>query len=120
MISVRFLALLSTLLLVVGALLVGEAIHSGVVTGEYAVTSPYVVLRAVVGAVFIALGYRFRTPVDEYVATPSDADRSARTSGDADATSDDGASGGTGEFDPEVSPLGGDGLEHVETDDDEE
>lgn len=112
MISVRFLSMLSTVLLVVGALLVGEALHGGVVEGTYALTSPYVVVRVVLGGIFIALGYRFRAPVDEYVTTPSDAaDRSDRR---ADESPDPDQSG---EFDPEMSPLGGDGLEHVDTED---
>lgn len=124
MTSLRFLALLSTVLLVVGALLVGEAIHAGVVTGTYDVTSPYVVLRVLVGAVFIALGYRFRTPTEEYVATPS-ADRPERATDDADSSADAtnspaDATDNSGEFDPAMSPLGDDGLEHVETDDDDE
>ncbi|NEU56720.1 hypothetical protein [Halorussus sp. MSC15.2] len=111
MLSVRFLAMLSTFLLVVGALLVGEALHGGVVTGEYAVTSPWVVLRVVLGGLFIVLGYRFRTPTEEYVAMPSD--EPDRSGGTPDESTDPDR---TGEFDPEMSPLGGDGLEHVESD----
>lgn len=108
-ISVRFLAMLSTVLLVVGALLVGEAIHGGVVQGTYDLTSPWVVLRVVLGSIFIALGYRFKTPTEEYVATPSDGpDQSNRTT-DQSPDPDQ-----TGDFDPEMSPLGGDGLEHVD------
>ncbi|UPV73589.1 hypothetical protein M0R89_13700 [Halorussus limi] len=112
MISARFLAMLSTLLLVVGALLVGEALHGGVVTGEYAVTSPYVVLRVVLGGVFIALGYRFQSPVESYVEMPSGEPDRSRESSEGSPDPD-----GSGEFDPEMSPLGGDGLDHVDADD---
>lgn len=101
---VQVLTVLSTVLLVVGAVLVGDAIHVGVVAGTAPVTSPAVVLRFVLGVVFLALGLRFRTPPEEYVTTPSDVE-SSRTTGDDDPD--------TGEFDPEVSPLGGDGLERV-------
>ncbi len=110
--------MLSTVLLVVGALLVGEAIHGGVVNGTYALTSPWVVLRVVVGGLFIALGYRFRTPTEEYVAMPSG--ESHRREGSGDESPDpDGTGDRTGDFDPEMSPLGGDGLEHVDADADD-
>ncbi|UPV99637.1 hypothetical protein M0R88_14075 [Halorussus gelatinilyticus] len=115
MTSVRLLAMLSTVLLVVGALLVGEALHGGVVTGEFAVTSPYVVLRIILGGIFIALGYRLRSPVEEYVDMPSgEPNRSGR---DDEQSPDPDQSG---EFDPEMSPLGGGGLDHVDADEREE
>lgn len=107
--------MVSTLLLVVGALLVGEAIHAGVVTGEYAVSSPYVVLRAVLGSVAIALGYRLQSPVEEYVAMPSDEPDPSEASNDQSPAAEQ-----SGEFDAAVSPLGDDGLEHVDTDDRDE
>lgn len=119
--SARLLALLSTVLLVVGALLVGEAIHGGVVTGTHPVTSPWVVLRLVVGAVFIALGYRFQTPADACTVTPSAeptrSDQQRADAGTGDASTGD--AGEASEFDSDLSPLGNDGLEHVETDDEE-
>ncbi len=102
--------MLSTVLLVVGALLVGEALHGGVVQGTYRLTSPYVVLRVILGSIFIALGYRFKTPAEEYVSTPSD--QPTRSDREDDSPDPD----QTGEFDPEMSPLGGDGLEHVDGD----
>ena len=112
--------MVSTILLVVGALLVGEALHGGVVTREFAVTSPYVVLRILLGGVFIALGYRLRSPVEEYVEMPSG---EPSRSGDATAESPDAdespSADRSGEFDPELSPLGGDGLEHVDADEDD-
>lgn len=107
-ISVRFVALVSTFLLVTGALLVGDALHGSVVTGQYPVSSPAAVLRAVAGVVCIALGYRLKTPPSEYTSLPSD----AVTDGDSDASEAD-----HGDFDPEMSPLGEDGLEAVDGDD---
>jgi hypothetical protein len=101
--------MLSTVLLVVGALLVGEALHGGVVQGTYRLTSPYVVLRVILGSIFIALGYRFKTPAEEYVSTPSDRPTRSEQLDDSSPDPDQ-----TGEFDPEMSPLGGGGLEHVD------
>ncbi len=112
--------MLSTLLLVVGALLVGEALHGGVVTREFAVTSPYVVLRILLGGVFIALGYRLRSPVEEYVEMPSgEPSRSGDASGEPPDADESPTADPSGEFDPEMSPLGGDGLEHVDADEDD-
>ena len=104
--------MVSTTLLVVGALLVGEALHGGVVTGQAPLTSPYVVVRVVLGGIFIALGYRFQTPVEDYVDVPSGEPNRSRESEESSPDPDQ-----SGDFDPEMSPLGGDGLEHVETDD---
>ncbi|WP_135851371.1 hypothetical protein [Halorussus salinus] len=112
--------MVSTTLLVVGALLVGEALHGGVVTREFAVTSPYVVIRILLGGVFIALGYRLRSPVEEYVEMPSgEPSRSGDASNDSPATDQSQEADRSGEFDPELSPLGGDGLEHVDADEDD-
>lgn len=97
MVSLRAKAALSTLLLVVGALLVGDALNGSVVTGTYGVTTPAFVLRVLVGAVAIVLGYRLRTPVEDYVATPSD-----------DPETADPETGEGTEFDPELSPVGAD------------
>ena len=106
MISVRYLALLSTLFLVTGALLVGDALHGSVVTNQYPVTSPAALVRAVVGLVFIAVGYRFQTPASEYASVPSE--ESPRTDGQDDATE--------GDFDPEMSPLSDDEFENLDPD----
>lgn len=96
MVSQRLRAALSTLLLVVGALLVGDALHGGVVTGQYGVTTPAFVLRILIGVPAIAGGYELRTPVDQYVAMPSD-----------ETSTSDPETGGSTEFDPELSPVGG-------------
>lgn len=120
--SARLSALLSTVLLVVGALLVGEAIHGGVVTGARPLGSPWVVLRAAVGLAFVALGYRFRTPVEEYVAAPSGGpDRSERKSDESPRSAEESPDAAdVGEFDADVSPLGEDGLEHVDAEESSE
>lgn len=106
MISVRYLALLSTFFLVTGALLVGDALHGSVVTGQYPVTSPAAVVRMVVGLVCIAIGYRFQTPASEYTPVPSE--ESPRTE-----TQDDAAEG---DFDPEMSPLSDEQFEELDAD----
>lgn len=103
--------MLSTLLLVTGALLVGQSLHGSVVTGEYAVTSPWAVLRAAAGLAFIALGYRFKTPPSEYASLPSDESGGGERSGD-DASE-------SGDFDPELSPLSDEQFENLESADDE-
>jgi xanthosine utilization system XapX-like protein len=105
-ISVRYLALLSTFFLVTGALLVGDAIHGSVVTGQYPVTSPAAVVRAVVGLVCIAIGYRFQTPTSEYTSVPSES--STRADERADTVEED--------FDPEMSPLSDEQFENLDAD----
>lgn len=109
MISVRYLALLSTFFLVTGALLVGDALHGSVVTGQYPVTSPAALVRAVVGLVCIAIGYRFQTPTSEYTSVPSESSGSADDQGDASE----------GDFDPEMSPLSDEQFENLDADEEQ-
>lgn len=108
MVSTRFLGVISTSMLVVGALSIGQALHLSVVTGEVGVTSTPVVVYGVAGVVAIAIGYRARKPIAEEYALTSDArergeherrERSPSAGGDGPAD-DDSA------FDPAVSPLG--------------
>lgn len=123
MVSTRLLGVLSTALLVVGALSVGQALHLSVVTGEFGYTAFPVVLYGVVGVVAIALGYRARKPIAEEYALTSDArergeherraerDRPGSATGGAGSAGDAGSTGGAepaGEssFDPSMSPLG--------------
>lgn len=111
MVSTRFLGLLSTVFLVVGALAVGQALHLTVVTGQVTYSSPAFVLQFVVGLVCIALGYRARRPVAESYDLTSD-DRERERDGEA-GRSGGKSSGATAaasesaEFDPAMSPLGG-------------
>lgn len=94
----------STLFLVTGALLVGDALHGSVVTAQYPVTSPAAILRAVAGVVAIALGYRLQTPASEYASMPSDES--------IEQTNEEGD-----EFDAEMSPLSDEEFEDLEADD---
>lgn len=96
--------MLSTFFLVTGALLVGDALHGSVVTAQYSVTSPAAIVRAVVGVVAIALGYRLQTPASEYAAMPSDEP--------VKQTDEE-----NGEFDAEMSPLSDEQFEDLEADD---
>lgn len=111
MASPRLYGLLSTLLLVVGALAVGQALHLTVVTGRASYASPAFVLQFGIGLVLIALGYRARRPVAEAYGLASD-EREGDPGGGS-RSSDSGATTGycrrtdeEAEFDPSVSPLG--------------
>ncbi|ESP89406.1 hypothetical protein [Candidatus Halobonum tyrrellensis] len=119
MVSIRFLRLVSTVLLVVGALAFGDALHRTVVTGELPITSPLMVFYYVFGAASILLGYRTRQPVGRAYALgsdeeresagrddPSAADRGAGAGVDGETRRED-ERGDDGEFDPAMSPLGG-------------
>lgn len=102
--SLQLKALSSTVLLVVGALIVGDALNGSVVTARYPITSPAAVIRFVGGAIMIYLGYRFKTPLEEYIATPSE-------------TENEDVEEPEGEFDPELSPIGGDAPRGADEDD---
>lgn len=109
MVSTRLLGLVSTVLLVVGALLVGQGFHLSLVAGEIAVTSASFALHLVVGTVLIALGYRARGPVAEAYDLTSDESGGGDEHDTASSTrAADGLSraGEDAEFDPSVSPLG--------------
>ena len=109
--STRFYGLLSTVLLVVGALAVGQALHLTVVTGQVSYTSPAFVLQFGIGLVLVALGYRARRPVAERYDLTSD-DRGgdtgerASSSGDRATNASAHGPGEDAEFDPSMSPLG--------------
>lgn len=100
----------STFFLVTGALLVGDALHGSVVTGQYPVTSPAAVLRGVAGLVFVGLGYRLQVPASEYASTSSN--ESVRETDESEAGTSDG-----GDFDPELSPLSDEEFEELDADD---
>jgi hypothetical protein len=91
------LSWLSSLALVLGALLVGDAINGAIVTSQYPVTAPAAVLRVLFGIVLIWLGARVRTP-PEYVPSEGSEDESASEAPEPGAKDH--------EFDPELSPLG--------------
>ncbi|QLG26441.1 hypothetical protein HUG10_02305 [Halorarum halophilum] len=109
--STRLYGLLSTVLLVVGALAVGQALHLAVVTGQVSITSPAFVLTFVVGLVLVALGYRARRPVAEQYDLTSDerGDHTDERPGSSDDGPTDTSAHGPDretEFDPSMSPLG--------------
>jgi len=120
MVSTRFLGVVSTAMLVVGALSIGQALHLSVVTGEVALTSTPVVVYGVAGVVALAVGYRARRPIAEEYALTSDArergehEQSGRDRGAASSPRDRSAAGADAEerasdgaeFDPAMSPLG--------------
>jgi hypothetical protein len=108
MVSTRFLGVISTAMLVVGALSIGQALHLSVVTGELGLTATPVVVYGVAGVVAIAIGYRARKPVAESYALTSDArergehERRDRSSPVGEGEQDDSDAA----FDPAMSPLG--------------
>lgn len=101
MVSKRTLVFVSTLCLLFGALLVGDALHGAVVTDQYTITSPAAVFRLVFGVAAIAVGYRLRVP-------PEDRMNGSRTgdSTGADANEDEA-------FDPEDTPLDETSMERL-------
>ena len=76
MVSKHALAFASTLCLLLGALLVGDALHGAVVTNQYAITSPAAVFRSVFGVLLIGIGYRLRVPPEDRLDSSQSTDRS--------------------------------------------
>lgn len=93
--SPRLQGWLSTFLLVLGALLFGDAIHGAVTTSQFALTSPAAVLRFLFGTALMVVGYRLQTPIGEYVDTASERPEPGQ---------EEAAEGG--EFQPDLSPVG--------------
>ncbi|WP_117591867.1 hypothetical protein [Haloprofundus halophilus] len=92
--------LISTVLLVTGALVFGEALHQSVVAGEASLSSQPILLALALGTVLIALGYWVRVPLDELTReTSSSRSESAGDDALGDAPADS-------EYDPRLSPLG--------------
>ncbi|UIO98461.1 hypothetical protein Hbl1158_07760 [Halobaculum sp. CBA1158] len=122
MVSTRLLGVISTSMLVVGALSIGQVFHLTIVTGEVSFTATPVVVYGVAGVIAIAIGYRARRPVAEEYALTSDArergeherERGRSPSSPSDSSTpsgeetDDGSdTDGTDDaFDPAMSPLG--------------
>jgi hypothetical protein len=102
MVSVRLLGMVSTVLLLVGALLVGEALHVTFVQGQVSVTSVTFLGPLVLGSVLLLLGYRARAPVAQAYDLTSDSEESP-SGPKTDAPRADDAED---EYDPELSPLG--------------
>ncbi|WP_435064025.1 hypothetical protein [Halobaculum sp. EA56] len=112
MVSTRLLGVVSTSMLVVGALSIGQVLHLTVVTGQVGYTATPVVVYGVAGVVAIAIGYRARRPVAEEYALTSDARERGeheRRRGPSDAPDSRGDADGPDDedgFDPAMSPLG--------------
>lgn len=101
MVSVRLLGFVSTVLLLVGALLVGDALHVVFVEQTASIASTQFLTGVVLGTVLLAAGYRARKPVAEAYDL---------TSGESEEPSQQpdppGGDDVESEFDPEMSPLG--------------
>ena len=113
MLSTRLLGLLSTVLLVVGALLVGQALHVSLVEGSVPVTSTRVLILAALGSVLVVLGYAARGPVAESYGLTSDPDDQPDPDRPGVAADDappedrrQSAVESEASFDPDLSPLG--------------
>lgn len=98
MFSVRIQAVVSTALLVIGAFLVGDVLHSSMTVNAFGITSLAAVSRIGGGGLLIGAGYLLQRQVDEHTTLPSEAD----TNRTPETT-----------FDPKLSPLG-DSEEHDE------
>lgn len=96
LLSARAKSHLNMFFVVMATLVLGNAIHESVVTGERAVTSMPVVIQVVLGVAFGAVGLWFR-------AAPKERDLSVSGKADDDE-----------EFDEEVSPLDEEDLERLE------
>ncbi|ACV12011.1 hypothetical protein Huta_1841 [Halorhabdus utahensis DSM 12940] len=91
--------LVHTVFVVVGALVIGQAIHLSVVTGEQALLAVETLLMVGGGTAAVGIGYAVR-PSPRSIAT---GDRGSEPSGEADDNT----------FDSDLSPVG-DELEAVE------
>lgn len=91
MIPPRLRSLLNSILWVLGAVLIGGALNSSVVSGEASITAPGIVLQFVVGAGLLLVGYLIRPTSDTLPGRSEDADEERN-----------------GSFDPALSPLADD------------
>ena len=96
---VRLKGFVGTTLLVVGAFLVGGALHGAFVEQSVPATAPATLLPILLGILFIVIGNRLYIPATEYVKTPSS---------DKDPDGEQSA-------DTELSPLGEKEFEKLES-----
>lgn len=92
MVSVRARSMLNTVLVVSGALLIGQYAHLTVVTGQAAPADPIQLGTLATGCLLVGLGYVVGVSPEEELP-------GREAEGDADAAE---------EFDPELSPVGED------------
>lgn len=95
LLSTRVKAHLNTFFVVLATLVLGNAIHTSVVTGEHELTALPVVAQLVAGVAFGAVGVWFRKAPREYQL------------GGEEETDEE-------EFDEELSPLDGEDLDRLE------
>lgn len=67
MLGPRLRSVLNTVLVVVGALVIGGALHLSLVRGQVSLTAPVTLGRIALGLVLIGVGYWIRVPTDEQV-----------------------------------------------------
>lgn len=91
----------SSLCLLFGALLIGDALHGSIVTGQYAITSPAAVFRLLVGIVALGIGYRLRVPPEDRMSVSWTTDRRREDTGEDE------------EFDIEESPFDEESMERL-------
>ncbi len=91
MTSPRFRSLVNTVLWVLGAVMIGGALNTSVVSGEAPVTAPDVLIQLAVGVGLVVVGYVLR-PSPEGLPGRSESDDTAEADGEA--------------FEPELSPAG--------------
>jgi hypothetical protein len=107
-VSIRAKAFIGTMMVIVGAFVVGNAIHQTVVEGAYGVTSPPAVIGGLVGLVLIVVGQRLHRPPTAYIdVQPEGSD------GGEDGEPSEAKKGNA----PEMSPLSDEDLENIEADD---
>lgn len=102
MVSQRVSAFVGSGVLIVGAILIGEALHVTVVRGVSPITDPDVLLRAAIGVGLVLVGYRLDVHPREYLSSPSD-----REDGGGDEHT-------AGAFDEALSPLDGESFDSIE------
>lgn len=108
MLSKRLSSTVATGLWVAGALLVGQALHVSVVSGQVPITAPAPVFYTVAGVALILVAQNLDVHPSEYLDYVSGPDEDdAEAGGAADADTGDG-------FDTEASPLDDEALENLE------
>jgi dipeptide/tripeptide permease len=93
MVNVHVRMVLNTLFVVSGALLIGQMLNDTIVTGQATLLGPSSVIKFTLGVIFIGLGYLVK-------ATPSEQKEAFGIIEDSGDNADT-------EFDPEMSPIGG-------------
>lgn len=102
MLSKRLASTIATGLWVAGALMVGNALHVSVVTGQAAITDPAPVFYTVGGVALILIAQNLDVHPSEYVDSMTSDDE------------EDGDPEDPGEFDEAASPLDEEALENLE------